>query len=142
MDELIDLRSAIEEKRYADALILLGEMEEMSREDKIEKIDSFLIILLLHLMKQDAEKRTTRSWDSSIRESARKIQRINKRRKSGGFYLSDDELIEAIQEAYPSALDKAATEAFDGKYSTEEFAEKVDKTVILQKALSLIDLKN
>jgi len=138
MEELIDLRLAIEEKRYADALILLGEMEEMSREDKIEKIDSFLIILLLHLMKQAAENRTTRSWDSSIRESARKIQRINKRRKSGGFYLSDDELKQAIQEAYPSALDKAATEAFEGQYSVEEFAEKIDFVIIQQKALALI----
>jgi len=120
-------------------LILLGEMEEMSRADKIEKIDSFLIILLLHLMKQDAENRTTRSWDSSIRESARKIQRINKRRKSGGFYLSTNELREAIQEAYPSALDKAAFEAFEGQYSIEQFAEKVDKMAIQQKALALID---
>jgi hypothetical protein len=88
MDELFDLRTAIEQKSYGDALIGGGEMEEMSREDKIEKIDCFLIILLFHLIKQDAEKRTTHSWDSSIRESVIRIQWVNKRRKSDGFYLS------------------------------------------------------
>jgi hypothetical protein len=138
MEELFDLRTAIEQKRYGDALILLGEMEEMSREDKIEKIDSFLIILLLHLIKQDAEKRTTRSWDSSIRESVRRIQRVNKRRKSGGFYLSTDELIEAIEEAFPSSLDKAALEAFEGQYSNQQLAEKINQSAVQQQALALI----
>jgi len=38
MEELFELRTYIEGGRYADALVLLGEMEEMSREDKINKI--------------------------------------------------------------------------------------------------------
>jgi len=138
VEELIDLRQAIEQKRYSDAIILLGEMEEMSREDKIEKIDSFLVILLLHLIKQDAETRTTRSWEASIRESARRILRINKRRKSGGFYLSIDELKEAIEEAFPSALERAALEAFEGQYLAEQLAKKINKLAIQQKALALI----
>ncbi|MDM8565460.1 DUF29 family protein [Candidatus Halobeggiatoa sp. HSG11] len=139
MEELIDLRQAIEQQRYGDAITLLGEMEGMSREDKIEKIDSFLIILLLHLIKQDAEKRTTRSWDASIRESARRISRINKRRKLGGFYLSIDELTEAIEEAFPSALIQAALEAFEGQYLPEQLATKINKSTIQQKALELIN---
>jgi len=61
MEELYELRSYIEQGRYADALVLLGEMEEMSRDDKINKVGSFLEILLLHLIKRHAEKRTTRS---------------------------------------------------------------------------------
>ncbi|MFK5970593.1 MAG: DUF29 family protein [Candidatus Marithrix sp.] len=138
MEELIDLRQAIEQQRYGDAITLLGEMEGMSREDKIEKIDSFLIILLLHLIKQDAEKRTTRSWDASIRESARRISRINKRRKSGSFYLSVDELTESIEEAFPSALTQASLEAFEGQYLAEQLATKINKAAIQQKALELI----
>jgi len=66
MEELFELRTAIEEQRYADALILLGEMEKMNKDDKLNKIDSFAIILLLHLIKRQAEQRTTRSWDLSI----------------------------------------------------------------------------
>ncbi len=38
----------------------------MSKEDKIHKIRSYAIILLIHLIKQEAEQRTTRSWDCSI----------------------------------------------------------------------------
>jgi hypothetical protein len=38
MEELAQLRTAIEEQRYSDALNILGELEEMSREDKINKI--------------------------------------------------------------------------------------------------------
>ncbi len=138
MEELVDLRQAIEQQRYSDAITLLGEMEGMSKEDKIEKIDSFLIILLLHLIKQGAEKRTTRSWDASIRESSRRILRINKRRKSGGFYLSVEELTEAIEEAFPSALTQASLEAFEGQYLPEQLATKIKKTAIQQKALELI----
>jgi hypothetical protein len=37
----------------------------------------------MHLIKQQAENRTTRSWEVSIRNFVREIQRENKRRKSG-----------------------------------------------------------
>jgi hypothetical protein len=88
MEELFALRAALEEHRYADAFAILGELEEMSKDDKIEKIYSYMVILLLHLIKQHAEQRTTRSWELSIYESVKKIRRINKRRKSGGYYLT------------------------------------------------------
>jgi hypothetical protein len=47
----------IEQQRYVEALDLIAEMEEMSSEDKINKISSFAEILLLHLIKQEAEQR-------------------------------------------------------------------------------------
>jgi hypothetical protein len=56
MEELVELRRYIEQQRYAETLDLIAEMEEMSREDKINKIYSFAEILLLHLIKQEAEK--------------------------------------------------------------------------------------
>ena len=51
MEELLALRRYIELQRYTEALDLLAEMEEMSREDKVNKIYSFAEILLLHLIK-------------------------------------------------------------------------------------------
>jgi hypothetical protein len=45
MDELLQLRDHIEHGRYAEALTLIGEMEEMSRDDKIQKIESYLQVL-------------------------------------------------------------------------------------------------
>lgn len=138
MEELFELRTAIEEHRYADALRLIEEMEEMSRDDKINKIDSYAIILLLHLIKQQAENRTTRSWDLSIYNAVRQIKRTNKRRKSGGDYLSPGELKGIIAEAYLPALKMAALEAFEGQYTEDQLAEKVDREDIEKQALDSI----
>lgn len=141
MEELLELRAAIEQQRYTDAILLLGEMEEMSREDKIHKIRSYAIILLIHLIKQAAEQRTTRSWECSIANAAEEIQYVNKRRKLGGYYLNGEQLNEVIAEAYPSALRKAALEAFEGQYSTEQLAKQVNQITIQNQALELIEAK-
>ena len=73
MEELLELNAYVEQGNYAEALTLIGEMEEMSKDDKISKIESFMEILLIHLIKQHAEKRTTRSWEVSIRNAVHKI---------------------------------------------------------------------
>jgi hypothetical protein len=138
MEELLTLRRYIEQQRYTEALDLLAEMEEMSREDKMNKIYSFAEILLLHLIKQRAEQRTTRSWDLSIRNAARHIARTNKRSKSGGTYLSAAELYDVLTEAYQPALERAALEAFEGRYDDVELGQKVDRVTIEQKASELI----
>lgn len=138
MEELFELRAGLEQQRYADALILLGEMEEMSKDDKINKIRCFIIILLLHLIKQHSAKKTTRSWNLSIYNSVKEIQWVNKRRKAGRYYLTLDELREIISEAYPVALKNAAKEAFEGAYEDEQLAQLVDQPQIEQAALELI----
>ncbi len=138
MEELLELRYYIEQQRYTEALDLLAEMEEMSREDKINKIYSFAEILLLHLIKQGAEQRTTRSWQLSMRNAARQIARVNKRYKSSETYLGASELCEALTEAYQPALERAALEAFEGRYDDVELGQKVDRATIEQKALELI----
>ncbi|MEZ4866335.1 MAG: DUF29 family protein [Caldilineaceae bacterium] len=86
MEELLQLREHVQAGRYTAALELIEEMEEMSREDKINKIYSHAVILLLHLIKQAAEKRMTRSWELSIWNASEQIARVNKRRQVGGFY--------------------------------------------------------
>lgn len=138
MEELFELRAAIEQQRYTDALILLGEMEEMSREDKLHKIRSYVIILLIQFIKQSAEQRTTRSWDYSIANAAEEIQYVNQRRKAGGYYLNPEELKEIIEEAYQTALRKAALEACEGQYTTEQLANQVNPLIIQNNALKII----
>ncbi len=134
----MELRSYIEQQRYPEALDLIAELEEMSREDKINKIRSFAVILLLHLIKQEAEKRTTRSWDISIWNASREIQYINQRRKAGGLYLTPPELSEVIAEAYPSALRRASLEVFEGRYDDRELDQQLNRPAIEQKALEFI----
>jgi hypothetical protein len=138
MEELLELRAFIEQKRYPEALHLLTELEEMSREDKINKIYSFAVILLLHLIKQTAEKRSTRSWELSIFNATQQISRVNKRRKAGGYYLPSDELNEVLTEAYPVALKAAALETFEGRHDDQELGKMLDQSAVEAQALALI----
>jgi hypothetical protein len=138
MEELLQLKSYIEQGCYNNALLLIGDMEEMGRDDKVSKIESFLDILLLHIIKKHAEKRTTRSWEASMQNSADMICRINKRRKAGRYYLSSEDLERAIRESWKTALRRASLEAFEGRYDDTELAQKVDANLIEQEALQLI----
>ncbi|GCA95506.1 DUF29 family protein [Microcystis aeruginosa] len=138
MEELLELKNLLLAGNIPDALLLVEEMTEMSKDDKLNKIFSFSIIVLLHLIKQQAEKRSTRSWETSISNSVRQIQRINQRRKTGGNYLTPEELKETLDDAYFSALRQAALEAFEGIYQPEEIEAMIDKNKIINQALELI----
>jgi hypothetical protein len=138
MEELLELKNLLLAGNIPDALILVEEMTEMSKDDKLNKIFSFSIIVLLHLIKQQAEKRSTRSGETSISNSVRQIQRINQRRKTGGNYLTIEELKETLDDAYSSALRQGALEAFEGIYQPEEIEAMIDKNQIINQALALI----
>ena len=138
MEELLTLRELLIKGDMTGALAIVDELEEMSRDDKINNIRSYAVVLLMHLIKQQAENRTTRSWDLSIRNSIRSIQTKNKRRKSGGTYLNTDELRLAISEAYAEALDRAATEVEEGRYEQKELAELVNREEICDRAILLL----
>ena len=138
MEELLELKGLLIQGNVVEALQLVEEMTEMSKDDKLNKIFSFSIVLLLHLIKQRAENRTTRSWDVSIRNAVRQIQRTNKRRKAKGHYLTSEELQETLADAYSLALDKAALEIFEGRYDSNELASLVDQHKILAQAFQII----
>ncbi|MBP5973402.1 DUF29 family protein [Brasilonema sp. CT11] len=138
MEELLELKDLLLKGDVPGALVIVEELEEMSRNDIIKTIRSYAIILLLHLIKQQAENRTTRSWDVSIRNSVREIQRTNKRRKAGGYYLSSEELLETLQEAYLNAIDEATLEVEEGRYQLEELEQLVNQEKIINSALNLI----
>jgi len=138
MEELWELRRYVEAGDVDAALALLDEMEEMSRDDKITRIRSYMKVLLTHLIKQAVEKRSNRSWDVSIRNALDEIATHNKRRKAGGWYLRHDELVETLREAYELALDRAALEAFGGAYSAADVRAMHDPTALLQEVMQLI----
>jgi Domain of unknown function DUF29 len=138
MEELLKLRKCILNQNYSEALLIVDELEEMSKDDKIAKIKSYLIILLIHLIKQEAEKRNTRSWQNSILNSIEGIQETNKRRRSKGYYLNDEELTEAIESVFARAVRTASEEAFEGIYSDRELLAKFDRDIVKSKAMELI----
>ncbi len=141
MEELIELRKSITSGDYSKALEIVDELEEMSLEDKLNKIYSYTVILLLHLIKQEAEGKTTRLWSNSILNSAEQINRINKRRQSGGYYAKAEVLQEIIDDAFPRALRNAALEAFGGAHQEEELLKIISLSDIKQKALNLLESK-
>ncbi|MFS0518280.1 DUF29 family protein [Nostoc sp. UIC 10607] len=138
MEELFTLKDLLVKGDVQGALIIVEELEEMSRNDIIKTIRSYAVILLLHLIKQQAENRTTRSWEVSIRNSVREIQRENKRRKAGGYYLTPEELLEILAEAYLNAIDEASLEIEEGRYEAQELEKLVNQEEIINRALTLI----
>ena len=138
MEEIITLKELLLKGDISGAIAIAEEIEEMSKKDIINNIRSFAVILLLHLIKQRVENRTTRSWDVSIRNSVLEIQGLNKRPKSKGFYLDGEELKLTLTEAYPQALNKASLEVAEGIYEIEELGSMVDAGEIIERALGLI----
>ncbi|MHC5773449.1 DUF29 family protein [Nostoc sp.] len=138
MEELLSLKDLLVKGDVQGALIIVEELTEMSRNDIIKTIRSYAVILLLHLIKQQAENRTTRSWEVSIRNSVREIQRENKRRQAGGYYLTPEELLEILAEAYLNAIDQATLEVEEGRYEPEELEKLVNREEIINRALTLI----
>ena len=139
MEELIQLRESIKKHDFVAALQIVDQLEEMSVEDKFNKIFSYMVVLLLHLIKEDAEKRLTKSWKLSINNSVKQINRTNKRRKSGGYYANKADLREIIDEAFELALEGASIEAFGGAYDEQELLKLIEVDKIKEKAISLLN---
>ena len=138
MEELLELKALLLKGDIKGSLAIVEDLEDMSKNGIISTIRSYAVILLLHLIKQQAENRTTRSWDVSIRNSVREIQRQNKRRKAAGYYLSDEELTETLNDAYLNALDAASLEVELGRYQSEEIEAIIDKNKLISDAFLLI----
>jgi Domain of unknown function DUF29 len=134
MEELWELRRYLEASDVAGALALLDEMEAMAKDDKIDRMASYIQVLLVHLIKQAVEQRTTKSWQASIRNVLYHICRTNKRRKASGWYLTEAELGEIIEEVYDAALNWAAQEACEGLYTAEQLATMHDRAQVIAAA--------
>jgi Domain of unknown function DUF29 len=138
MEELWELRRYLEASDVAGALALLDEMEAMAKDDKIDRMANYIQVLLVHLLKQAVEQRTTKSWQASIRNALYHICRTNKRRKVGGRYLTEAELGEIIEEVYDAALNWAAQEACEGLYTAEQLATMHERAQVVAAAFQRI----
>lgn len=139
MEEILTLKELLLKGDISGSLAVVEELEEMGRKDIIKNIRSYGVILLLHLIKQNVEKRTTRPWDVSIRNSVREIQRENKRRKAGGYYLNPEELLETLEDAYLNAIDEASLEVSEGIYEPKQLEQLVNREELLNQAMQLIN---
>ncbi|MEG3904290.1 DUF29 family protein [Microcoleus sp. B4-C5] len=138
MEELLTLKSLLLKGDIPGSLAIVEELEEMSKKDIIKTIRSYAVILLLHLIKQQAENRTTRSWDISIRNSVLEIQEENKRPRGAGFYLPLEELLIVLEMAYLQAINKASLEVEEGRYEPRELSQLVNQEALINQAMTLI----
>ena len=138
--ELIDLRTCIMEGRNRDALAIIDELDAMSKKDVILKIESYLIVLLVHLIKNQVEGRLTNSWAASIRNSIRGIKKLNLQGNKTACYIKEDEWEEMLEEAIEFAIGEASVEVEGGAYKPFQLEEMVELTALMTTAKSFLGL--
>lgn len=138
--ELIDLRTSILEGRYTDALASIDELEGMSKQAILRNIESFLIRMLIHLIKNQVEQRLTNSWVASISDSIRQIQKLNLKDNKTSHYIKQGEWQSFLEEALADAIRPASVEVMNGVYRPFQLSQMIDKYQIILTAKQLIDL--
>ena len=138
--ELIDLRTSILEGRYADALAIVDELEGMTKQAILRNIESFLVRMLVHLIKNQIEQRLTNSWVASISDSLRQIQKLNLKENKTSYYIKQDEWEPFLEEAIEAAIRPASVEVLEGAYNSFQLSELVERTEIIMTAQRLLDL--
>lgn len=138
--ELRDLRASILEGRYADALIIVDELEGMSKQAVLRNIESFLDRILIHLIKNQIEQRLTNSWAASIRDSIREIYKLNLKENKKAYYINRDDWEEVIEEELDAAIRSASVEVANGIYAPSQLSDMVDRNQIMAKTRHLLAL--
>jgi hypothetical protein len=113
MEEILELKNCLLHQEYDRALAIVEDLEAMGRQDKINNLESFLVILLIHLIKIQVENRVTRSWKNSISNSLLAIQKQNKLGKKS-HYIKENEWGEHILNCQYEAVLDSSKEIFEG----------------------------
>ena len=140
IQELIDLRTCIQEGRYADALVIVDELEGMSKQAILRNLQAYLRILLIHLIKNQVEQRLTNSWVASIRNSLIEIKKLNLKDNKKSYYINLNEWDTYIEDEIEVAVPDASVEVLNGIYNEFQLTEMVDKNQIIQTALKFLAL--
>ena len=139
--ELTDLRNSIIQGRYSDALAIVDELEGMSKQAILRNIQSYVNILLIHLIKNQIEQRLTASWVSSIRNSIREVKKLNIKAHKKSYYINQDEWENLIQkEVMEDAIADASLEVMNGRYTRSQLSDRLDKNQIINIAILFLSL--
>lgn len=138
--ELIDLRNSILEGRYADALEIVDELDWMSKKATLRSIKSFLVRMLIHLIKNQVEQRLTNSWIASISDSVVQIQDLNLHDNKTSHYVKRDEWKLLLENALAAAIRPASVEVLNGKLKPSQLSQRIDKSQIITTAQQLLAL--
>ncbi|GAB4282171.1 MAG: hypothetical protein Fur0025_11170 [Oscillatoriaceae cyanobacterium] len=140
LQELAELKLSILEGRYADALSLLAQLDGMSKQAKIDAIESFAVRLMLHLIKNQLEQRLTNSWAASIRSSLVEIKKINLQDNKKAYYINQDEWYSLLEDVIEVAISDASVEVFEGNCTPFQLADMVNREEVIAIAQNLLNL--
>ncbi len=138
MLEILEIKKHLLAGEIESALLIVEELEEMGRQSEIRNLESFLVILLIHLIKIQVEKRSTHSWKSSIINSLLSIQKRNKLGKKA-HYIYFQNWQEYLEDNFTTALVSASQEVFGGIDYTE-LKTMCDRVCLFDFANSLLEL--
>lgn len=138
--ELIDLRTCIKEGRYADALVIVDELEGMSKQAILRNLQSLSKILLIPLINNKLEQRLTNSWAASIRNSLIEIKKINLKENKKSYYINQNEWNIYLEDELEIAVRDASLEVFNGIYNEFKLIEMVDRNQVIEASLQLLEL--
>ena len=139
MEELAQLRQLLVAGNTIEAIALIDELEEMSKKAIIRNIESYVVLLLAHLIKHQAEQRMTNSWLASIVNAVVGIKKLNLKDKKS-YYIKESDWDDYLEEAIELASLEAAKEAFGGIYSVEKLATRFNRDRVMKIGLQLLQL--
>jgi hypothetical protein len=140
VQELIDLRQSIVEGRYQDALDIVDELEGMGKQAILRNIESFLVRLLIHLIKNQVEKRLTNSWAASISDSIVQIKKLNLKDNKKSYYIKQNEWLSYLEEAIAIAIRPASVEVLNGSLKPAQLVAQIKQEELINISQKLINL--
>ncbi|WP_017654242.1 DUF29 family protein [Fortiea contorta] len=138
--ELRELRESIAEGRYEDALEIIDDLEGMSKQATLRKIEAFLVRLCIHLIKNQIEQRLTNFWIASISDSVIQIAKLNLKDNQTSYYIKSDEWQEFIEEAIEIGIRPASVEIFAGNLKPHQISQRLNRELLLNFAQELLQL--
>lgn len=140
IQELIDLRQTIVEGRYQDALDIIDELEGMGKQAILRNIESFLVRLLIHLIKNQIENRLTNSWAASISDSIIQIKKLNLKDNKRSYYIKQNEWLPHLEEAIEIAIRPASIELLSGSLKPAQISTQMNRDELIRISQQLINL--
>ncbi|MDJ0590536.1 MAG: DUF29 family protein [Pleurocapsa sp. MO_226.B13] len=138
MEEILELKEKLYQGDIAAAIAICDELETMGRQDKINTLESFLVVIIIHLIKIQVENRVTASWIESIRNSLLEIKDRNQLGKKS-HYIKRGGWSESYENKLYRAIIKASKEVAGGM-EIKDLKAKINHEPLKNKTLDLLDL--
>lgn len=139
MEELMTIKSLLLEGDIQSALVLVEELEQMTRQDIINQLRSLGVILLRQLIQQQTvNKINSPLVETEIQKTVLELQELQKQLNGVDDSFIQKQFLQVLEIAYPSAVDQASSELAQGRYDAEDLETMINRDKIVQQALQLV----